>query len=399
MFRFLLFFLVFPVRVFGTANVTPEGCFEVGGNGHPIQAWRRILSGAEHAFLSETRWELDAGVPPVRVSVSRDNEPPSLSVDAIEGGGVSVVLRLSPSVDDARNLPLIAASLLLRTYYAGSPPVPGAAVPRYPDWILHGMGFLIAGEGCSGTVLLCGGDRTPELEEFLRERTPAPDQPSLLRYYERRAAILVHAGLCDDGGRKAFREWVGSNNPSAPHWIPGSWVSGWDTKSLKRRWVLGMNASGNGEGPHAVVICSAEATLAMYQTLMDEFLGRDSSLTDLKAKPGGAVLTDQLAEKLGALSLKANPLVVPLIEETTKLINSSRRMAPSVIRREEARIRAFSSSIRRQSDGIADYLNWYEAARSDVRSGLFDAYLSSLPTHPQKGPLGRMVDAVESRGW
>lgn len=398
MFPVILFLLLLSGGVFGAANATPEACFEIGGHGQAVQSWNRSLTGAEHAFLSETRWESDPAVPPVRVSVCREDEAPSLSVDAIEGGGVSVMLRLSPSTNDPRNPPLVAASLLLRTYYASSPPVPGAPVPRYPDWVLRGLGSLMFVSGGAG-MALPGGDRAPELEEFLRERAPATDQPSLLSYYDRRASVLLHAGLRDEGGRKAFRDWVGSNTPDSSPWIPDSWVSGWDAKALERRWVLGLHASAIADGPRVVAPSSAEATLALYGTIMGDSLGGVIPLADLRAKRGGGMLIDQRAEKLGALRLKANPLVVPLIDETMKFLTAAHRMPPAAIRREEARIRELAADVRSRSTQITDYLNWYEAAKSDVRSGLFDGYLSSRTPQSRKGPLGRAVDAVESRGW
>ena len=398
MFLVLFFLLLVSGRVSGAADITPDGCFDVHGHGQVSQAWRRSLTRAEHAFLSETRWESDAAVPPVRVSICRDNEAPSLSVDAIEGGGVSVTLRLSPGNDDPRNPPLVAASLLLRTYYAGSPPVPGAPVPCYPDWVIRGLGSLMFVSGDSGMVLPLR-ERTPELEEFLRETAPSPDQPSLLSYYDRRASILLHAGLRDDSGRKAFRDWVGSNNPASQPWIRSSWISGWDAKALERRWVLGLHASGADDGIRVIAPSSAEATLALYGTIMGEFLGEVTSLADLRAKRGGGILIDQFVDKLGALRLKANPVVIPLIDETTKFVAASHRMTPAAIRREEARISELAAAVRRRSTEISDYLNWYEAARSDVRSGVFDGYLSSRPPQSKKGPLGRVLDAIESRGW
>jgi hypothetical protein len=394
----LLFLLVSAGAALGAADVTPEGCFEMVGGGRPEPLWRRSLAGAEHAFMQQTRWEGDPTVPPVRVLINAERESPSLAIDSIEGGGVSVTLRVAPSPGDQRNIPLIAASLLLRSYYAKSPPVPGSAVPRYPDWLLRGLGASILGSAGDGAVPK--GQRTPELAEFLCERVPDPDQPSMVSDYDRRAAILVRSGLHDDAGRRAFRDWIGSNNPSSPVSAPGTWVSGWDLATVERRWVLGLHSSVGGDnGQRIDTPGSAEATLSRYDSIMTQSLTGKISLAELRRERGGGMLLGKLGERLAALRLQANPVVVPLIDESMNLVRNVRRMSDSAIRREEGRLAAMSADVRARSAEIADYLNWYEAARSDVRSGLFDDYLSARPPEVRKGPLGRSIDAVESRGW
>jgi hypothetical protein len=52
-----------------------------------------------------------------------------------------------------------------------------------------------------------------------------------------------------------------------------------------------------------------------------------------------------------------------------------------------------------RSQAIDAYLDWYEAAKVPVRSGLFDMFLKSPESPVQKGPVGRHLDDVETRGW
>ena len=56
-------------------------------------------------------------------------------------------------------------------------------------------------------------------------------------------------------------------------------------------------------------------------------------------------------------------------------------------------------AILQQSRAIDQYLDWYEAAKLPVWSGTFDKLLLNPDTVIKKGPVGRYLDAVETRGW
>lgn len=392
----LAILLISAVTLWASGDATPEGCFTIESKGIPSRIARRQLEGAEHEFHQLTRWEADASVSPIKVTLCGSDEVPSLGVDATEGEGPSITLRLHPETSDPRNIPLVSASLLLREYYGKTAPVPGSTVPCYPDWVLRGLGTLIMDSKNPGSGVV---PESPELEAFLTERAPDPDQSALISGYDRLASRLVRSGLSDEAGRKAFRGWVGQVDPSAPTRKPAPWVTGWEMRSVERRWVLSLRASGGDGGGDASRIAPAGASLDAYEGLLRSFLDGKSSLEDVRRERGGEFRLNQLVDKLTALRLQASPLVVPLIDETISLLRHSKRMSSSSLAKEEQRLRDETQALRRRSSRISDYLNWFEAARSSSSSGMFDRYLSSRPPVIKKGPLGRAVDAVESRGW
>lgn len=379
-----------------SGDSTPEGCFLVESKGNASHAVRRTLENAEHEFYQLIRWSPDATFPPVQVTLCVGDEMPSLAVNAIEGGGPCLTLRLSPELTDPRNAPLLADSLLLRQFYGRTAPAPGSSVPRYPDWVLRGLGSLLLETKATSTGAI---PDSPELEAFLTERVPDPDETSLIGGYDRMASLLLRAGLHDDAGRKAFRDWVGEYQPTVSSTQPPPWVGGWEMRPVERRWVLSFHSAGGDDDGDASRIASANATLNAYESLIRSSLEGKQSLAEVRREKGGAFRLGQLEERLAALRLQSNPLVLPLIDETIVLVRTSKKLSPSALAKEEHRLRDEVEVLRSRSVHISDYLNWYQATRSSQPSGIFQKFLSSHPPDIKKGPLGRVVDAVEARGW
>ena len=394
----LLLLLLFSAGNLSAAGegTTQEGSFAVSSQGRRGTApFTRALEQAEKRFFQITRYSPGGG-PPVEILLRDPGSAPSLSVDALEGGVPSLRLSLSSDPDDPETGRFAATALLLREYYGKNAPVPGSKVPRYPDWVTRGMGALMFPR--SGEATPFPGNSTPELAAFLTERVPDPEGVTLLRRYDTTASILVRSGLSDDAGRKAFREWVGAYDPSASPVDPPRWVSGWDMRSVERRWVLGLQSSGSAED-QPVRISSAEATFGDYARIMDGVWANNGSLADLRQEKGYEFRLGGLADRLTALRLQGNPIAAPLIDSTLKLVQQAKRTAPAKIRSEESLLRDQLAALRKQSQGIAEYLDWYEAAKVPVSSGLFDQYLSAPEVPVRKGPVGRHLDAVEARGW
>ena len=48
---------------------------------------------------------------------------------------------------------------------------------------------------------------------------------------------------------------------------------------------------------------------------------------------------------------------------------------------------------------VSQYLDWFEAAKVPVRSGLYDMLLATPEPPLKKGPVGHYLDVIEERGW
>jgi hypothetical protein len=394
---FLILLLAGVASLRATDSTTSHAAFSFDGSDLPRRDFRRAVESAEETFFRVTRYP-DSDAPPVHVLTGQPGSLPSLKIDALEGGGPAVTLVISPDQNDARSAPMLAAALLLREFYGNKAPVPGSKVPRYPDWLLHGLGELITAH--PGDKAAERSDHpSSDMAAFLNERVPDPESVSLLRDYNVTAGGLVKAGLCDDAGRASFRAWVGHYDPESTAASQSPWVEGWDMQVVERRWVLGLQSSQQAGDSSPVRIFGAEETLRRYREMMTGFRNGGNSLSEFRKVQGEEYRLDDLSRKMAVLRLQASPLAIPLLDDTLSLLRESRRLSPEKIRKREERLHAEEGEVIKRTGEITDYMNWYEATRVERPSGLFEKYLATPPAAVRKGPLGRRVDAIEQRGW
>lgn len=384
------------------ASVSPEGCFALSAGGFRGAELGRTLALGEKEFLSQSGFT-QSSAPPVNV-ILRENPERSatlsrLSVDALEGGLPRITVELgSATYENATQF--LATALLLREYYGDHAPVPGSRVPQYPAWVTRGFAFLCFPPKDPVTIpagYLKGGN-PPTLEDFLLHREPGRESPSLGDLYDSMAAMLLKSGLSTAAGRQALREWIGHNDPVRPEYLPPRWVTGWEMRPVERRWLLLMAGNPSHDGGVAKLRSVAES-LESYDAAMAETLAGGGTIYSVSKGKGGAYTLGTLSSRLNALRLQANPLVVPLLDQTIALIAVTRKLSEKKYDAEEQKLAKLRGAITRQSKEIEDYLNWYEAAKLPVKSGQFDRLLQQPETVSRKGPVGRCLDAVEARGW
>jgi hypothetical protein len=385
------------------AAVSPEGCFAPSGGGLPGIELGRTLASAEKEFLSQSGFT-QSSCPPVNVilreDAGRSTTPPRLSVDTLEGGLPRVTMELG-STASANATQLLATSLLLREYYGDHAPVPGSRVPQYPDWVTRGMAFLCfpTKDPVHVPAPYLKGGNPPTLEDFLLQRAPERESPSLGDLYDSMAALLLKAGLSTAAGRQAFREWIGHYDPDRQEYLPPRWVSGWEMRPVERRWLL-LIAGNPSRDDGVAKFRSVADSLKSYDTAMAETLAGGATIYSASKARGAAYTMGTLSSRLNALRLQANPLVVPLLDQTIALIAATRKLSEKKCAVEEQRLAELRRAITKQSKEIEDYLNWYEAAKLPVKSGQFERLLqNNTEASSRKGPVGRHLDAVEARGW
>ena len=407
MFLTLLLLLVLPALQAKSPTLSSEGLFSLsdsGASSASITTFSRILGAYEKQFLAVTGFTR-GDAPPVVVilhpSIESTPSLPALRVDVMEGGAPRVCLDLLEGGDTgSKNRQLIATSLLLREYYGTSAPESGARIPLFPSWVTYGLGRLCT--PASSVVAIPGGylhgDAPPEIEAFLSQRPPDERDHTLSDLYEAMAASLLKAGLQSNGGN-AFRNWVSHHDPAAKSFgsIP-AWPPGWEMRSVERRWLLLMAGNQGGESRTTTLMGAAE-TLAAYDSLISSLPTAGHSIGLLRKEKGADYLIEQFNERVGALRFRANPMALPLLDGTILFLAKLKPMPEKKIAPSEADLLALRAEILKRSREIDHYLDWYEAAKLPVRSGLFDRYLESPESTVKKGPVGRYIDAIEARGW
>lgn len=388
--------------------ITGEGCFawSTAKGCQSTPEFGRMLDSGGKEFLVRTGFSQHAH-PPVLVTLHPRTESaaslPSLKVDALEGGIPRISVDLREGEIRGEGQQLLMAALLLREYYEGHAPVPGSSVPQFPAWVTRGLASICfpAEEPfrIPSSYLKVKGGNPPALEDFLIQRPPERSDPTISDLYDASAACLLKAGLTSSAGQASFREWVGHLDQKQPNHNPSRWVGGWEMRPVERRWLLLM-AGSSADGDGAIRIQGAADSLKAYDAVMTGGIPEGASIHSLaQDKKNSGHTLGKLAERITAIRLRANPLVVPLLDQTLILVAKAPKLPVKKIEAEEKRLAKLREIIVKQSRAIDEYLDWYEAAKLPVRSGTFDKLLQNQETVIKKGPVGRYLDAVEARGW
>lgn len=389
-------------------QTTADGCFSLqiakGSGGGSTQVMR-LLSEAEKRFLSFTGF-VPSDYPPVIVCLHADDSSqrglPSMRVDALEGGIPRIQVDLSDRkargmLDSEKRL--LIEALLLRELYEGKAPKVGETIPASPRWISHGLARLCFENSAKTTMqasYLQGGT-PPEIDAFLVEREPGEESRLLLDNYNERAACLLRAGLLPNGGA-AFRKWIGHDEKGGVNFMKSQFPSGWDKHRVERDWLL-MMAATSRDGNNSTGSLSSEETLRNYDEIT-KGLPKDQVLFLKSLKESGwEYKSQEWISRLKALHLRANPLIVPLIDETMIFVQSARRLSSKKLAEQLGKLSQDRAELLGRSRKIDAYLDWYEAAKVPLPSGLYDSLLHASESRLRKGPIGRYLDNVEERGW
>ncbi len=410
-----IFLLLFIQHAFASPSfgiTTPQGLFHLQGDDQAtnrrVERWLGVI---EKRFYEITGFEAQ-DFPPVLVVIHRRQpsieEQPSLRVDSLEGGLPRIQIDLQGEQGPHFGLQsgrLITSAILLRERYAGKAPQVGSSIPEIPLWLSHGLATLCIDGNPQKPIQVSylQGGVPPGIEAFLVERPPDDASHLLEENYDRRAACLVQAGLKGDGSA-VFRKWIRGdedNDSKKKHDSMASlsrWPSGWPMQRVEREWLLLM-ASSSHEEKSVTGVLNASESLRQYDAVAQSLPMDAASFEKLRKERGTDFTFQGINSRLAALRFQANPLVIPLIDSTMNLLKSPKHLSGKKLKESLSALTSLRVATLKRSREITDYLDWYEAAKIPVPSGLFDALLKSHEPKLRKGPVGRYLDAVEIRGW
>jgi hypothetical protein len=400
------FFLLLGSTLQARPPITsPEGVFALdqGGAAQGV-VFMRTLAGYEKQFLSLCKFPAE-NYPPVLVVLHPASETSFMSstlrVDSIEGGMPHIQVDLAQGgTDTSQTRRLLATAMLLREYYADKAPVAGSRIQEYPQWLVHGLG-LICSPGYGKNIIpsrFLQGQTPPTIEDFLLQRPPADENRSLIDLYDAMAAALLQTALKSPEASSDMGSWIGHFDPQGSQVKTPSWPSSWKIRPIEKRWLLLMaDSKGTNEG--AGTLLSVPATLLRYDAIINELRTPGHSLALLKNEKGGEFISQNLSSRLIALRLQANPLAGPLLDGTIRLLADLKHLSLKRLEERERQLASTRTDLLKQSVGIREYLDWFEAAKVPVRSGLYDTLLATPESPLKKGPVGHYLDVIEERGW
>ena len=395
--------------LFATAPLlSHEGSFALSGSdSHATDLFSRSLSSDERAFYQVTGYS-HGEAPPILVVLHEAIDSSGgvgahavLRVDAVEGNSLRIQVDIpKASVEESSTSMKLVQALLLREYYNGKAPLSGSKIPDYPAWVIHGLGKLSKPEVKLAEIPFSylQGSAPPSVADFLIQKAPDESNPSLLDIYDSTAADLLLAGLKSSGGEKSFLEWIGRFDPQFPDRITSTWPRGWAMQSVERRWLLLMAHNAEEDSGNSALL-TVDETLSRYDQVVQEVTTPNHSLAPLKKQKGSAFIIGQLSSRFIALRLLANPIVSPLLDEMIRLCENLKHLPEKKIIEREKILSAMRLEVQKRAHSIETYLDWVEAVKLPIRSGLFENIIKSPEASVQKGPVGRYLDTVEGRGW
>jgi hypothetical protein len=111
------------------------------------------------------------------------------------------------------------------------------------------------------------------------------------------------------------------------------------------------------------------------------------------------VLT-QASRQLLLLGAQAHPFYYQIVQKNDALVRLLAQGETRGLRERFERVRSDRRAVERQTDAIADYLNWYEATQFKTMSGAFTELLNSAereeqPRSRRRDPISVYLDSAE----
>jgi hypothetical protein len=386
-------------------SVSPEGTFSFNGRQSiTAKQFSRRLDGLEKEFAEVTGYRPSEAPPVIIVLHPHDDRLQGralLRMDTVEGGIPKIQVDVAEeNLSSSAVATVVAQAMLLRRYYNGKSPDPGSRIVEFPSWLIHGLGKLSDPEAKQAVIPISyiKGGTPPTIADLLIQKAPPEGNSVLLDIYDTMAAALLSAGLKNQGGDQTLRAWIGEFNPNDPKRSPSYWPPGWSMELVERRWLLLM-AGNSAENETVSSLLSVKEVLARYDAALSEIATPNHSLALLKKQKGADYLVGQLSTRLIALRLRANPLTDSLLDETIQLCLKFKHLSQKKIAEREKELTFIRDKLQKNSQAIEAYLDWYEAAKIPLRSGIFDKLLNTKESSIQKGPVGHYLDVIEQRGW
>lgn len=345
-------------------------------------------------------------------------ELPRLAVN-LSQTGFGLKLQLDLTIDAEISRPEvrreILRALLLEMIYRGKPNIPaGTAYVSPPDWLLDGVPAQQSDmplDRVSNLLALPVAARTvPPLEKFLHQRPELLDAPGRLLYRAYSIALvdmLSHAP--EERAQLArFIEELRStsNDPMEElrNHFPGLLGSGDGAEKVWQRQIARLAT----EQPYQL-LTSAETERMLDEALRLRFSNRAGEegfqLTEFPKflkHPSAKTVLSLLAQNLGQLATRANPIWRPIISEYANVTTLLTRGKTKGIATRLKRLRTTRQAMALQMRGIDDYLNWFEATRLRGPSGAFADYMKAAesaarPQQSRRDPISVYLDVFESQ--
>jgi hypothetical protein len=302
----------------------------------------------------------------------------------------------------------LARVILLEMIYRNQTGIiPGDAYVDPPNWLVDGLleASTLNPDRASLVSMLSVPLRAPSLQEFLEQRPATLDSTSRQLY---RAYSFVFVELLTESfdGRVRLSHYIdnlafASNDPLAD--LQAAFPQVRDFEAAWKAKVGDVTSSRNDE-----LLTFSQTDAKLSEILNAKFPSADgrgkSVILDgfSRTKPTSMqrIAIQKFGRELLLLGAHANPVLRPVIQDYQQIEGQLALGKNHALTERLTELRTLRAKLSARMDGINDYMNWFEAAQLQTRSGIFDDYLKEAEDGraqrpKRRDPLSVYLDAVE----
>ena len=303
--------------------------------------------------------------------------------------------------------------ILLEMMYRGVPDLPaGSVYVEPPDWLVEGLLAADPLQDHSAMIdavtSLVAENQVRDLDEFLHQNFRLLDPPAQLLYRGYALAFLqLLAG--ETGGPTRLAGYLSDlpRDPSDP------------ITALKNHFpILTRVAETETIWKASLATLSTRKfelfTATETERQLDQVLGNGRAAS-VRAEPNGLLRfaekklsapkvaeLRQIKDSLMLLGAQANPSFKSLVAGYAEAVERILDHKPKGTAARLAQLAAKRAAIQNRVSQIDDYLNWYEATKSDTASGAFATYLRTANQSEElrsrrRDPISVYLDALEAQ--
>jgi hypothetical protein len=395
-------------------SVAPSGQFLIYGADAPYRGAISALAERTKASLLAVLKRRDAWKIPAIINLqSRSANTPEIPAaefrfNQTEAGlKLQLDLAVSPEQQPVAIERELARVILLEMVYRNQAGLAsGDVYVDPPNWLVEGLLASMANHDRTSLVAaLSVPERTISLAEFLSQHQETLDSAAR-ELYRAYSFVLVHMLAESLDGPVRLSRYIdnlgfASNDPLVD--LEAAFP---EVRDLETEWRAKIAEAKHSRNSGLLAFSQTDAKLSeILSTKFSSADGREKTvLLDgfSRTKPTSAqwLALQKFGRELLLLAARANPVLRPVIQDYQQIagqlvLGKNRAVAARLI--ELKTLRAKLSA--RMSD-VDDYMNWFEAAKLQTRSGNFDDYLKAaddlaVQRPRRRDPVSVYLDAVE----
>ncbi len=309
-------------------------------------------------------------------------------------------------------------ALCLELMYRREPPKAGKSYHQPPVWLLEAFledSRTKAGEGIAAGLYerIIESGPPPKLEGFLKERPEMMDATTRA-IYRARAMALLRAFLAMPDGAKGFAAWIMSLpviNAADAGKLAANFPSLADQPSnLSKQWALSLADASASKRAQSLSMSESVRQLTLILDIgapadpkrpNDDLVSGPMAFPVIARTKSGKFILGHKSGELLRLQLAAHPLIRPIVEEYHLIVSELVTKPKKNVEKRLAKNMELQKAVTDRYSGIADYMNWFEAAKLETPSQEFDVLLE-MPSNGDTGradPITRYMNDLEVRGW